>query len=87
MGRNLDAVVAAYLECATWADAPEGKTRTYVEIDVRSMDTWPIRLDTDAGPVYLKLEEAETLIKQLEVATYMLDSIKRQSDTELKPAA
>ena len=55
--------------------------RTYVEVDARSLDTWPIRLDTDAGPVYLKLEEAETLIKQLEVATYMLDSIK--SDTEL----
>ena len=61
--------------------------KTHVEIDARSINTWPIRLDTDAGPVYLTVEEVETLKKQLEVALYTLDSIKRQSDSEIKLAA
>ncbi len=61
--------------------------KTYVEIDARSINTWPVRLDTDAGPVYLTVDEVETLKTQIEVALYMLDSIKRQSDSELKLAA
>ena len=61
--------------------------KTYVEIDSRSMNTWPIRLDTDAGSVCLTIDEVETLKTQIEVALYMLDSIKRQSDSELKLAA
>ena len=42
--------------------------KTYVAVDARSMNTWPERLDTDAGPVYLSVDEALALIRQLEAA-------------------
>lgn len=61
--------------------------KTRVEIDPRSINTWPIRLDTDAGPVYLTISEAENLVAQLEVALITLDPIRRQSDNEFKLAA
>jgi hypothetical protein len=50
-------------------------------------ERWPIVMDTDAGRIYLTIQETESLIKQLEVTLYILDSIKRQSDTEIKFAA
>lgn len=48
---------------------------------------WPVILETDAGQVFMTIHEAEHLIRKLEVVLYVLDSIKRQSDSELKLAA
>lgn len=62
------------------------KQATYVDLDPRPNSNWPIWLGTDAGQVYLSVEEAEHLMAQLVVALRELDVAKQQPARYLEAA-